>query len=220
VTATIYLIAIERGNLDVVVPSLTFWLAAIVTALLVTSLFLWCMDRLALGTGLIAPSSVELCGYNVGYLTEHLRGVMVILLLEDEVLLAMDMADALTEAGHDVLGPVSSVAAALVLAEHRTPDLLLTNIDLKQGGSGIDAAREFLQRYHVPAVYVSGSKEAAFRAKEAALGLLSKPCRADQIVASVKALGTLMDGARPEFVPPGLQLFAEGKIAFEHERDR
>ena len=145
---------------------------------------------------------------------------MVILLLEDEVLLAMDMADALTKAGHEVLGPCSSVAAAIAIADDRTPDLLLTNIDLKQGGSGIDAAREFLHRYHVPAVYVSGSKESAFRAREAALGLLSKPCRADQIVSSVRAVGSLMVGAKPEFVPPGLQLFPEGERAFEVEKAR
>jgi DNA-binding response OmpR family regulator len=125
-------------------------------------------------------------------------------------MLAMDMADALTKAGHEVLGPCSSVAAALAMADDRAPDLLLTNIDLKQGGSGVDAAREFLHRHHVPSDFVSGSKAAAIRAKQAALRLLSKPYRVDQIVASVRAVKSLMDGAKPTFVRPGLHLFSEG----------
>jgi two-component system, response regulator PdtaR len=132
---------------------------------------------------------------------------MVILVLEDEMLLAMDMEDALAKAGHEVIGPCTSVQSALLAAEHRKPDLVLTNINLGEGGNGVDAAREFLRRYDVPALFVSGSKEEAFRAREAALGILSKPCRPEQIVSSVRAVKAVMDGVRPDFVPPGLELF-------------
>jgi DNA-binding NarL/FixJ family response regulator len=134
---------------------------------------------------------------------------MVILVLEDEMLLAMDMEDALAKAGHEVMGPCTSVQSALAAAEHRKPDLVLTNINLGEGGgNGIDAAREFLRRYDVPALFVSGSKEEAFQGRDAALGILSKPCRPEQIASSVEAVKAVMDGVKPDFVPPGLELFS------------
>jgi DNA-binding response OmpR family regulator len=77
---------------------------------------------------------------------------MRILIIEDEPLVAQTLEDAVQDAGHEVLGPVASVGAALSLAEQNKPDLVMTNINLGIGGKGVVAAREILQRHQVPSL--------------------------------------------------------------------
>src|SRR3954447_2721286 len=98
---------------------------------------------------------------------------MFVLLLEDEWLVARDMERALRNAGHRVTA-CTSVSEALSCAVQGRPDLMLTNVDLGVGGSGLEAAGVFLRRFGVPSLFVSGSRKAAEAAKGAALGILTK----------------------------------------------
>lgn len=139
---------------------------------------------------------------------------MIIVLIEDEWLVARDMEDALTQAGHRVHAH-TSVIPALAQAEETHPDLVLTNIHLGAGGDGIDAASQFLQRFGVPSLFVSGSRKEAEAARGLALGILVKPCRAEQIVATVNAASDVIAGREPALVPAGLELFAEGVRRFQ-----
>src|SRR5919199_4150931 len=61
---------------------------------------------------------------------------MVILLVEDDFLIAMTMQDALEAVGYKVVGPAATVAEALRLVETRRPDLALVDITLRGGDSG------------------------------------------------------------------------------------
>jgi DNA-binding response OmpR family regulator len=125
---------------------------------------------------------------------------MRILLLEDEWLLARDMEHALRQAQHDVVGCFATVPEALSAADDSHPDLVLTNIVLGSGGSGIDAARK-LAEMGIPSVFVSGSQEQANESRDAAIGILVKPCRAEQIGSSVVAIQAVLAGTEPRHVP-------------------
>src|SRR6266568_4114539 len=80
---------------------------------------------------------------------------MDIVIVEDEILLGLLLADALTDVGHRVLGPASCRAEALGLVSDRTPHLALVDIELRDGESGIELAAE-LRRHGVACVFTTG----------------------------------------------------------------
>ncbi len=71
---------------------------------------------------------------------------MRILIVEDEALIAVVLADSLEGAGHEVMGPASTMAEALALCEALRPELALLDINLRDGSSGVDVARALLER--------------------------------------------------------------------------
>lgn len=80
-----------------------------------------------------------------------------ILVVEDEMLLAMDLEDALTSHGAEVLGPVSSITQALALLADQRPDA--ATLDMNLGGkSSLPVADDLVER-KIPFVVVSGYSE-------------------------------------------------------------
>lgn len=132
---------------------------------------------------------------------------MRILLVEDEALTAFVVADALAEAGHVVVGPAASVAAALWLVQQEPVDLALLDIDLGTGGDGTELAKCLHKDHRIPSLFVSGSPERARAANGVALGLLHKPCSPEQVVSAVTAVPVLLAGETPDVVPRALELF-------------
>lgn len=134
---------------------------------------------------------------------------MLVLILEDEPLVALSIEDALQDAGHQVLGPVSQFDKALALAEKRQPDVLFTNLRLRED-DGVDCARTLFQRYGIPAVFVTGSTEKAMDAKAHAIGFLQKPCRPAAIRAAVAVAESVIEGRKPDGAGADFTLFQEG----------
>jgi DNA-binding response OmpR family regulator len=134
-------------------------------------------------------------------------GVMRILVVEDEWLISAMVAEALQAAGHVVVGPVTSVEAGQWLARQHYVDLALLDIDLGQGGSGVDLARSLHQRHGIPSLFASGSGHRARQASDVALGLLSKPYDARGVVMAVEAMGAILSGGTPARLPHGLEVF-------------
>ena len=77
-----------------------------------------------------------------------------VLLVEDDALLALDLADSLRDLGYEVVGPVASVARALELLRGRTPRLALLDINLGAETSEPVALR--LMDSSVPFIGMSG----------------------------------------------------------------
>jgi CheY-like chemotaxis protein len=78
----------------------------------------------------------------------------VVLVVEDEVLVAMHHADQLRALGCVVLGPVGTVRDALAAIEHRRPDAVLLDGNL-HGKLSVPVA-EALRRMDVPYLVVTG----------------------------------------------------------------
>ncbi len=132
---------------------------------------------------------------------------MVILVVEDEALVAFVLELALVPAGHQVLGPAADEGEALRLAGERRPDLALVDIRLRRGDDGVRLARALKARRAVPSLFLSGQTVQARAAGDAALGLIGKPYDPDEVVAAVAAVGELLAGRRPARLPPRLELF-------------
>ena len=109
-----------------------------------------------------------------------------ILVVEDEPLLAMDIAGQLEDAGACVIGPVGNVAAALsLIAQYRFHGALL---DANLVGSPVDDIAVALARNNIPFVFVSGYKRASLPKAFDTVELLLKPFGANRLLAVVAKL--------------------------------
>ena len=63
-----------------------------------------------------------------------------ILIVEDEALVALGVSGLMEEMGHRVCGVATSVAEAVAMSRDWEPDLVLMDVNLQEGGNGIDAA--------------------------------------------------------------------------------
>ncbi len=78
-----------------------------------------------------------------------------ILLVEDEVIVALDIKNRLTSLGYDVVGLASEGAQAITMAQSLRPDLVLMDIMLDGDMDGIDAACEIRNISNTPVVYLT-----------------------------------------------------------------
>lgn len=61
----------------------------------------------------------------------NLTGMLCVLVVEDEMLIALDLQLKLEDAGHRVLGPVGAVDKALSLLDGARPDVVLLDLNLR-----------------------------------------------------------------------------------------
>jgi len=87
-------------------------------------------------------------------MVEARSGLPHILIVEDEFFVAMDLAEILEAEGYAVLGPVASVAQALELLRHETPDAAVLDVVLR-GGERVTPVARLLSAMAVPFVLAS-----------------------------------------------------------------
>ena len=63
-----------------------------------------------------------------------------VLIVEDDVLVSMFLADLVEDADFDLVGVARTAAEALALAQEHRPDIALMDANLKGGVSGVSAA--------------------------------------------------------------------------------
>jgi CheY-like chemotaxis protein/DNA-directed RNA polymerase specialized sigma24 family protein len=82
-----------------------------------------------------------------------------ILIIEDEPLAACDLAELLEGLGHRVTGVGRTHTEALKFAHRKKPDLILSDIQLADGNSGLDAVNEILSNVEIPVIFITGHRE-------------------------------------------------------------
>lgn len=100
---------------------------------------------------------------------------MVVLIVEDEAIIAYCSAAMLEEAGCEVLGPAHTSAEALELVRNRQPDVALVDIDLESRGAGIGVARELRAQFGTAIVFTTGQADIASAHSDLAVMTLIKP---------------------------------------------
>lgn len=78
-----------------------------------------------------------------------------ILVVEDEILVARDLQQQLTEMGYDVPDIAGAGAEALEKVEALNPDLVLMDIRLRGDMDGVAAAEQVRSRFGIPVVYLT-----------------------------------------------------------------
>lgn len=82
-----------------------------------------------------------------------------VLIIEDEPIIAADIAALVVELGHRVTDIAATHAQATESASRRRPGLILADVRLADGSSGIEAARQILSSIDVPAIFITGFPE-------------------------------------------------------------
>ena len=82
-----------------------------------------------------------------------------VLIIEDETFIAMDLEGLVESLGHRVLGVARTHSAAVNLVKAKRPGLILADIQLADGSSGIDAVRQILSEVEVPIVFITAYPE-------------------------------------------------------------
>jgi CheY-like chemotaxis protein len=102
----------------------------------------------------------------------------LILIVEDEAIIAIDIKRSLVELGYDVTPVAVSGIDAIQKAEEYEPDLVLMDIVMPGETDGIEAAREIQSKLDIPVVYLTAyaDKEIVDRAKTTKpYGYITKP---------------------------------------------
>lgn len=82
-----------------------------------------------------------------------------VLIIEDETFIAMDLEGLVQSLGHKVLGVARTHSEALALARTHRPGLILADIQLADGSSGLDAVNELLRSFQVPVIFITAYPE-------------------------------------------------------------
>jgi DNA-directed RNA polymerase specialized sigma24 family protein len=82
-----------------------------------------------------------------------------VLIIEDETFIAMDLESLVKNLGHNVIGVARTHSDAIALAKNKKPGLILADIQLADGSSGLDAVNELLRIFEVPVVFITAYPE-------------------------------------------------------------
>jgi CheY-like chemotaxis protein len=82
-----------------------------------------------------------------------------VLIIEDEMLIAVDLETLVQSLGHQVVGVARTRAEATALAKSKRPGLILADIQLADGSSGLDAVNELLVSFEVPVIFITAYPE-------------------------------------------------------------
>jgi DNA-directed RNA polymerase specialized sigma24 family protein/CheY-like chemotaxis protein len=82
-----------------------------------------------------------------------------ILIIEDEPLIALDIEDTITSLGHRSVGIARTHDEAVRIAREKQPQLVLSDIQLADGSSGIDAVNDILGSFDVPVIFITAFPE-------------------------------------------------------------
>ncbi|MGP9803446.1 response regulator [Paracoccus sp. NSM] len=134
----------------------------------------------------VEPSEAEeLVQIALNEMGSAIRGKVMV--IEDEMIIAMDLKGIVQAMGHEVTGVARTHAAAIDLAGKHRPDLILADIQLADGSSGVDAVNELLRDMgEIPVIFITAFPERLLTGErpEPAF-LISKPYSEEQVRSAV-----------------------------------
>ncbi len=117
-------------------------------------------------------------------ISEQIR--TTVLIIEDEPLIALDIQTLVEQLGHDVMKIARTHTEAVRAALKNRPGLILADIQLADGSSGLEAVNEILGTQEVPVIFITAFPERFLtgQAPEPAF-LITKPFSADSVKAVI-----------------------------------
>ncbi|WP_199555228.1 response regulator [Sandaracinobacteroides hominis] len=122
-----------------------------------------------------------------------------VLIIEDEPVISMHLEQIVEDMGHDVAATAMTRDEAVAEAERVRPDLVLADIQLADGSSGLDAARDILERFDVPVIFITAYPERLLTGERPEpTFLVTKPFEPETVVATI---GQALMARYPELAP-------------------
>ncbi|MEL7188072.1 MAG: response regulator [Pseudomonadota bacterium] len=82
-----------------------------------------------------------------------------VLIIEDEPLISMQLEDLVSSLGHEIFGTAATRTQAVELLGEKTPGLVLADIQLADGSSGLDAVDDILDIASMPVIFITAYPE-------------------------------------------------------------
>ena len=82
-----------------------------------------------------------------------------VLIIEDEPLISMQLEDLVRSLGHEICGSAATRTQALEVVEDNRPGLVLADIQLADGSSGLDAVDDILSIDEIPVIFITAYPE-------------------------------------------------------------
>jgi len=109
-----------------------------------------------------------------------------VLIIEDEPLIALDLSDIVTSIGHTVCATASTRAAAVAAFAKHQPGIVLADIQLADGSSGLDAVNDILAAFEVPVIFITAYPERLLTGtRPEPTFLINKPFQAETVKAII-----------------------------------
>lgn len=113
-----------------------------------------------------------------------------VLIVEDEMIFALDLAQRLESAGYEICELTSKGDKAISNCERQRPDIVLIDINLRGGSSGIQTAREIRTRFSIPVVFMTGYADEKTRTEAeiaGPAGFLIKPFEIPELLHTIES---------------------------------
>ena len=109
-----------------------------------------------------------------------------VLIIEDEPVIAADIEALVTELGHTVVDIAATRTEAVDAVNRKTPGLVLADIQLADGSSGIDAVKDILARFDVPVIFITAFPERLLTGERPEpTFLITKPFQPETVKAAI-----------------------------------
>jgi DNA-directed RNA polymerase specialized sigma24 family protein len=109
-----------------------------------------------------------------------------VLIIEDEPIIALDLEALVKDLGHDVAGVAATRSEAIALAQASRPGLVLADVRLADGSSGIDAVADILVSFDVPVIFITAYPERLLSGERPEPAyLITKPFLAETVKATI-----------------------------------
>jgi two-component system, response regulator PdtaR len=126
-----------------------------------------------------------------------------VLLVEDDAMIGMLIADILTDMGHDVCAIEATKRDAVTAAAHHRPDLLIVDGRLSDG-TGVSAVEEICRNEYVPHLFISGNISTVKTLRPDAV-VLAKPFGESDLMRAIECvhgIGAKSSSARTKAMGP------------------
>ena len=108
-----------------------------------------------------------------------------VLIIEDNALISMMLSEMLARMGHHVCANAASEVQAVTAATRYRPDVMIVDVVLGQGGSGISAVEEIIRAGPVAHVFVTGDP-GTIQARRPGAVVVRKPFREAELVSAIE----------------------------------
>ncbi len=132
--------------------------------------------------------SEESCSHFLEIAGQEIAAQMAceVLIIEDEPLIALDLAELAKSMGHTISHVARTHREAIDLVAKHPPNLVLADIQLADGSSGIEAVRDILKSISVPVIFVTAYPERLLTGERPEpTYLISKPFRPEAMRALI-----------------------------------
>jgi len=109
-----------------------------------------------------------------------------VLIIEDEPIIALDIESLVRDLGHEVTGVARTHREAVEMVRARAPGLVLADIQLADGSSGLEAVNEILTQINTPVIFITAFPERLLTGeKPEPAFLVTKPFRPETVKATI-----------------------------------